>query len=73
MQTNAVPTEPYRGAGRPEACYCIERTMDAIAHTLSLDPVEVRRRNLIPRMLTLKPKSGVAVQPSVFNPACPML
>ncbi|MGI9057923.1 MAG: xanthine dehydrogenase family protein molybdopterin-binding subunit [Ktedonobacteraceae bacterium] len=49
MKTNAVPTGPYRGAGRPEACYCIERTMDAIAHELSLDPVDVRRRNLIPR------------------------
>src|SRR5205814_7552765 len=49
MKTNAVPTGPYRGAGRPEACYCIERTMDAIAHELSLDPVEVRRRNLIPK------------------------
>ncbi len=49
VKTNAVPTGPYRGAGRPEACYCIERTMDAIAHELSLDPVEVRRRNLIPQ------------------------
>lgn len=48
VKTNAVPTGPYRGAGRPEACYCIERTMDAIAHELALDPVEVRRRNLIP-------------------------
>src|SRR5581483_5659304 len=48
VKTNAVPTGPYRGAGRPEACYCIERTMDAIAHQLSLDPVDVRRRNLIP-------------------------
>ena len=49
VKTNAVPTGPYRGAGRPEACYCIERTIDAIAHELSLDPVEVRRRNLIPK------------------------
>ncbi|HEU0003506.1 MAG TPA: xanthine dehydrogenase family protein molybdopterin-binding subunit [Ktedonobacteraceae bacterium] len=49
VKTNAVPTGPYRGAGRPEACYCIERTLDAIAHELSLDPVDVRRRNLIPR------------------------
>jgi len=49
VKTNAIPTGPYRGAGRPEACYCIERTMDAIAHELSLDPAEVRRRNLIPK------------------------
>src|SRR2546429_9978556 len=48
VKTNAVPTGPYRGAGRPEACYFIERTMDAVAHALSLDPVEVRKRNLIP-------------------------
>ncbi len=49
VKTNAIPTGPYRGAGRPEACYCIERTMDAVAHELALDPVDVRRRNLIPR------------------------
>ncbi len=48
IKTNIAPSGPYRGAGRPEACYFIERTMDAIAHELSLDPVEVRKRNLIP-------------------------
>ena len=46
--TNKVPTAPYRGAGRPEAAYILERTMDRIAHELSLDPAEVRRRNFIP-------------------------
>jgi aerobic carbon-monoxide dehydrogenase large subunit len=45
--TNAVPTAAYRGAGRPEATYLLERTMDAIAHRLHMDPAEVRRRNLI--------------------------
>jgi carbon-monoxide dehydrogenase large subunit len=45
--TNKVPTAPYRGAGRPEAAYIIERVMDAIAQELQLDPVEVRRRNFI--------------------------
>jgi carbon-monoxide dehydrogenase large subunit len=45
--TNTVPTAAYRGAGRPEAAYLIERTMDCIAHELHLDPAEVRRRNLI--------------------------
>jgi carbon-monoxide dehydrogenase large subunit len=45
--TNKVPTAPYRGAGRPEAAYILERTMDCIAHELNLDPVEVRRRNFI--------------------------
>lgn len=46
--TNKAPTAPYRGAGRPEATYILERTMDAIARELSLDPAEVRRRNFIP-------------------------
>ncbi len=45
--TNKVPTGAYRGAGRPEAAYILERTMDRIAQETSLDPVEVRRRNLI--------------------------
>ena len=45
--TNKVPTAAYRGAGRPEAAYILERTMDRIAQETGLDPVEVRRRNLI--------------------------
>ena len=49
VATNKVPTAPYRGAGRPEAAYLIERTMDLVATELGLDPVVVRRRNLIPR------------------------
>jgi aerobic carbon-monoxide dehydrogenase large subunit len=47
MYTNATPTSPYRGAGRPHACFVMERTLDAIAAELHLDRVEVRRRNLI--------------------------
>ncbi len=46
--TNKAPTAAYRGAGRPEAAYILERTMDRIAHELKLDPAEVRRRNLLP-------------------------
>ncbi len=46
--TNKATTAPYRGAGRPEAAYILERTMDRIAHDLALDPAEVRRRNFIP-------------------------
>ncbi len=45
--TNKVATGPYRGAGRPEAAYILERTMDRIAFELHLDPAEVRRRNFI--------------------------
>ncbi len=47
--TNAVPTSAYRGAGRPEAIYLIERMFDAAALKLGLDPIEIRRRNLIQR------------------------
>jgi len=46
--TNKVTTAPYRGAGRPEAAYILERTMDRVAHELALDPAQVRRRNFIP-------------------------
>jgi len=45
--TNKVPTGAYRGAGRPEATYILERTMNRIASELGLDPAEVRRRNFI--------------------------
>jgi carbon-monoxide dehydrogenase large subunit len=43
--TNLTPTDAYRGAGRPEAAYAIERTMDILARKLDMDPVEVRRKN----------------------------
>lgn len=46
--TNAVPVGEYRGAGRPEAIATIERAMDLLADELGVDPVELRRRNLIP-------------------------
>jgi carbon-monoxide dehydrogenase large subunit len=45
--TNTTPTGPYRGAGRPEAIYIIERLMDAAAREMKLDPAELRRRNMI--------------------------
>jgi carbon-monoxide dehydrogenase large subunit len=46
--TNTSATAPYRGAGRPEAIYVIERLIDAAAREIGADPVELRRRNLIP-------------------------
>jgi aerobic carbon-monoxide dehydrogenase large subunit len=46
--TNTAPVSAYRGAGRPEACFAIERLMDTAARALELDPAELRRRNLIP-------------------------
>ncbi|MET9788547.1 xanthine dehydrogenase family protein molybdopterin-binding subunit [Streptomyces canus] len=45
--TTRTPTDAYRGAGRPEATYAIERIMDDLADELGLDPVELRRRNWI--------------------------
>jgi carbon-monoxide dehydrogenase large subunit len=46
-RTNKVPTGPYRGAGRPEAAYFLECTVDVAARELGLDPLELRRRNMI--------------------------
>jgi carbon-monoxide dehydrogenase large subunit len=46
--TNRTPTDAYRGAGRPEATYAIERIMDALARRVGKDPAEVRRLNFIP-------------------------
>jgi carbon-monoxide dehydrogenase large subunit len=46
--TNKTPTDAYRGAGRPEATYFVERAMDMLARELKMDPAELRRRNFIP-------------------------
>jgi len=46
--TNTVPVDAYRGAGRPEAIYVIERLMDVVANELGLGPDEIRRKNFIP-------------------------
>ena len=45
--TNKTPTDAYRGAGRPEATYFVERGMDILARALGMDPAELRRRNFI--------------------------
>ncbi|MCY0877476.1 MAG: molybdopterin-dependent oxidoreductase [Firmicutes bacterium] len=45
--TNTTPVDAYRGAGRPEATYLIERMIDSYAREIGMDPVEVRRRNLV--------------------------
>ncbi|WP_019587515.1 xanthine dehydrogenase family protein molybdopterin-binding subunit [Deinococcus apachensis] len=47
VMTNTVPVDAYRGAGRPEATYLIERTVDVMAHELGMDPAEFRRLNFI--------------------------
>jgi carbon-monoxide dehydrogenase large subunit len=48
MYTNTTPVEAYRGAGRPEATFMLERMLDVLSDKLEIDPAEIRRRNLIP-------------------------
>jgi len=47
--TNTVPVDAYRGAGRPEAAYLIERLVDLAALDLGMDPIDLRRKNFIPK------------------------
>jgi carbon-monoxide dehydrogenase large subunit len=47
--TNTTAVDAYRGAGRPEACYVLERMVDAGAAALKMDPAELRRKNFIPK------------------------
>ena len=74
--TNKMPGAAYRGAGRPEACFVMERVMDLAARRLALDPAEIRRRNLVrPEEMPYKPglvyKDGVpiAMDPGDFPAA----
>src|SRR6185436_7052873 len=46
--THTMPVDAYRGAGRPEANYLVERLVDAAARELRIDRVELRRRNMVP-------------------------
>jgi carbon-monoxide dehydrogenase large subunit len=46
--TNTVPVDAYRGAGRPEACFVVERLVETAAREMKISPVELRRRNFIP-------------------------
>jgi carbon-monoxide dehydrogenase large subunit len=47
--SNTTPVDAYRGAGRPEACYLLERMVDAAAAALKMDPADIRKRNFIPK------------------------
>ena len=49
VYTNGVPVEAYRGAGRPEATFMLERLIDMLANELEMDPADVRRKNFIPK------------------------
>ena len=58
--TNTVPIGPYRGAGKPEYNYLIERLVDAAARELRLDPAELRRRNAVqPEMMPYDTGTGI--------------
>ncbi|HKF00146.1 MAG TPA: xanthine dehydrogenase family protein molybdopterin-binding subunit [Actinomycetes bacterium] len=56
--TNLPPTDAYRGAGRPEATYAIERAMDTLARRLGKDPAELRRMNMMPPFTEATPAAG---------------
>ncbi len=57
--TNKAPTDAYRGAGRPEATYAVERAVDLVAHELGKDPAEVRKLNFIkPEQFPYKSAAG---------------
>ncbi|MYZ47777.1 xanthine dehydrogenase family protein molybdopterin-binding subunit [Propylenella binzhouense] len=57
--TNTVPTDAYRGAGRPEAAYLVERLMDHAARVAGLSPAEIRRRNFIrPEQMPYRTQTG---------------
>jgi len=70
IYTNKIPTAPYRGMGRPEATYLLERTIDRIASELDLDPALVRRRNLIaPNAFPYKTLTGVTYDSGHYEAA----
>src|SRR5262249_4895693 len=59
MFTNTVPTGPYRGAGRPEANYLLERVVDEAARVSGIEAAELRRRNLIkPKAIPYRTAAG---------------
>ncbi|HXP03940.1 MAG TPA: xanthine dehydrogenase family protein molybdopterin-binding subunit [Stellaceae bacterium] len=63
--TNTVPIDAYRGAGKPEANYLTERLVEAAAHRLGIDPVELRRRNMI-RDFPYRSALGMAIDSGKF-------
>jgi carbon-monoxide dehydrogenase large subunit len=68
--TNATPTDAYRGAGRPEATYVLERAVDALARKLDKDPAEVRRISLVPKFLEARTAiSGLSVDSGAYEEA----
>ncbi len=67
--TNTLPTAPYRGAGRPEASYVLERIVDEAARVSGIDPIKLRRRNLIkPSAMPYKTPVGTTYDSGDFEP-----
>src|SRR5207237_5240474 len=68
--TNRVPTDPYRGAGRPEATHLVERMVDLVALELKMDPVEIRRKNFIqPQEFPFTQNFGLVVDSGDYDKA----
>jgi carbon-monoxide dehydrogenase large subunit len=67
--TNTIPTAPYRGAGRPEASYVLERVVDEAARITGIDPVKLRKRNLIKKsQMPYKTAVGTTYDSGDFEP-----
>jgi carbon-monoxide dehydrogenase large subunit len=67
--TNTIPTAPYRGAGRPEASYILERVVDEAARVTGIDPIRLRRRNLIKKSaMPYKTAVGTTYDSGDFEP-----
>jgi aerobic carbon-monoxide dehydrogenase large subunit len=66
--TNATPTDAYRGAGRPEATYVVERAVDSLARKVGKDPAEVRRISFVPKFLEARTAiSGLSVDSGAYE------
>ncbi|MFZ0375240.1 MAG: xanthine dehydrogenase family protein molybdopterin-binding subunit, partial [Xanthobacteraceae bacterium] len=67
--TNTLPTAPYRGAGRPESIYALERVVDEAARITGIDPVKLRRRNLVKKSaFPYKTQVGTVIDSGDFEP-----
>src|SRR2546425_1108828 len=68
--TNKTPTDAYRGAGRPEATYFVERAMDMLARELKIDPAELRRKNFIqPHQFPFRTQMGAVYDSGDYEKA----
>jgi carbon-monoxide dehydrogenase large subunit len=68
--TNTTPVDAYRGAGRPEATFAMERIIDRLADEIGMDPAEIRRKNLIPPdAFPFNTISGITYDSGNYEPA----